>query len=279
MGSVYVAEHKLMGRTVALKTIQLRWADDPALADRFFREIRATAKLSHPNIVVAHDAEATPDHLFLVMEYLEGRDLRFLAQAASGLDPTTACNYVYQAALALNHAHRRGVIHRDIKPGNLFAVPDESGASPGLVKVLDFGLAKVLGETFPGMIGTPAGFAMGTRGFMSPEQSTDARAVGVHADIFSLGRTLYFLLSGRNPYPNGLDSLMAEEAGEDPVIPLNNVRPGVPAKVQKVMRRMSARRSEDRFQSCEEVIAALAPLCQTRHGGQTVERRRWWRFW
>jgi serine/threonine-protein kinase len=279
MGDVFLAEHRLMGRLVALKTIRLGFADSQALADRFFREIRATAKLSHPNIIVAHDAEATPDHLFLVMEYLEDRDLRSIARETRGLDPTTACNYVYQAALALHHAHRRGVIHRDIKPGNMFVVPDGSGVGPGLIKVLDFGLAKVLGETFPGMIGTPAGFAMGTRGFMSPEQSTDARAVGVHADIFSLGRTLYFLLSGRNPYPNGIHSLMAEEAGQDPVIPLDEVRPGVPAKVQEVMRRMSARRSEDRFQSCEEVLAALAPLCQTEPAVQAAERRRWWRFW
>lgn len=101
----------------------------------------------------------------------------------------------------------------------------------------------------------------------------------LRADIFSLGRTLYFLLSGVNPYPNGVDSLMAEEAGQDPVIPLDKVRPGVPAKVQDVMRRMSARRSEDRFQSCEEVLAAITPLCQAGRAGQAAERTGWWRFW
>jgi serine/threonine protein kinase len=119
---------------------------------------------------------------------------------------------------------------------------------------------------------------MGTRGFMSPEQSTDARAVGVHADIFSLGRTLYYLLSGRNPYPQvGLLSLLAEESGEDPVIPLDTICPGVPTEVLEVMGRMSARRSEDRFQSCEEVLAALAPLCMPGGAVRTAERRRWWR--
>lgn len=262
MGEVFLAEHRLMGRQVALKTIKLGFADSPTIRDRFLREIRATAKLSHPNIVVAYDAEVTPDHLFLITEYLEGRDLRALASTSDGLDPTTACMYVYQVALALNHAHRRGVIHRDVKPGNIFVVPDESGVGPGLVKVLDFGLAKVLGEVFPDSLGTPAGFAMGTMGFMSPEQSSDARAVGVHADIFSLGRTLYFLLSGRNPYPNGLNSYMAEESGQDPVIPIQEVRPDVPTEVRRVMHRMSARRSEDRYQSCDEVLAALSPLCQ-----------------
>lgn len=279
MGQVFVAEHRLMGRLVALKTINLRLADSPAVVDRFLREIRATAKLSHPNVVVAHDAEATPDHLFLIMEYLEGRDLRAVAQESAGLDPSTACAYAYQAALALNHAHKRGVIHRDIKPGNLLVVPDEFGSGPGLVKVLDFGLAKIAGEVFPGTIGTPAGFAMGTRGFMSPEQSTDARAVGVHADIFSLGRTLYFLLTGRNPYPNGVQSLMAEEAGKDPVIPLAEIRPGVAGEVRQVMLRMSARRSEDRFQSCEEVLAALAPLCRSEPVAQSTVERPWWRIW
>jgi serine/threonine protein kinase len=279
MGEVFLAEHRLMRRLVALKTIRLGLADSTGITDRFLREIRATAKLTHPNVVVVHDAEATPDGLFLVMEYLDGRDLRFIVRESGALDPTTACIYVYQAALALHHAHGRGVIHRDIKPSNLFVVPDQSGAGPGLVKVLDFGLAKMLGETFPGVMGTPAGYAMGTRGFMPPEQSKDARAVGVHADIFSLGRTLYFLLSGRNPYRDGVHSLLAEESGVDPVTPLDEVRPGVPADVREVMLRMSARRSEDRFQSCEEVLAALSPLCEPGRVERRAGRKRWWQFW
>lgn len=278
MGDVFLAEHRLMGRRVALKTIRLGMVDAPHIFDRFLREIRATAKLSHPNIVVAHDAEATPDFLFLVVEFLEGRDLRSIVMGTGRLDPTTACDYVYQAALALDHAHRRGVIHRDIKPGNLFLVPGELGAA-GVVKVLDFGLAKVAGEAFPGAFSTPAGYAMGTRGFMSPEQSTDARAVGVHADVFSLGRTLYFLLSGQNPYPNRMHSWMEEEAGHDPVAPIDKVRPGVPAEVMRIMRKMSARRSEDRYQSCAEVVAALAEIRPSASASRTEPKRRWWQIW
>lgn len=161
--------------------------------------------------------------------------------------------------------HRRGVIHRDIKPRNLFLVPDESGTSAGLVKVLDFGLAKVLhdaGTAIMGWEGTPAGFAMGTRGFMSPEQASDARTVGIHADIFSLGRTLYFLISGQTPYreDKGLTSFLDEEAGRNPVIPLEQICSHVPAQVCRVVDKMTARCSTDRFQSCDEVLSALAPL-------------------
>jgi serine/threonine protein kinase len=209
MGEVYLAEHRSMGRMVALKTIRQRTIDSPESVDRFFREIRAMGALNHPNVVVAHDAEATADCLFLVMEFLEGCSLDKLVGETQGLDPRLACNYIVQAAIGLRHAHQRGVIHRDIKPSNLFLIPDETGVTPGQIKILDFGLAKIVGNR--SFAQTPVGYAMGTKGFMSPQQATDARAVGINADIFSLGRTLYTLLTSQYPYPNGSTATMPKK--------------------------------------------------------------------
>jgi serine/threonine protein kinase len=266
MGTVYVAEHKLMGRTVALKTIQLRLADDPALVERFLREVRASAKLNHENVVGVYDAEQTQEALFLVMEYLEGQDLRQLVVHNGRLDLPTACSLLRQAVLGVQHAHERGVVHRDIKPNNLFLVSGADQIAYRRVKVLDFGLAKVLQDAGVYHYGTPAGFAMGTVGYMSPEQAADTRSVGIHADIFSLGRTLYYLLSGRLPYRDGIRSLMLEESGQQAVVPLDELRPDLPPEAVALVERMTARRQEDRFQSCEEVLAALEPMCRAEPG-------------
>jgi serine/threonine protein kinase len=122
MGRVYLAEHTLMQRTVILKTIRCKLAGRPAIAERFLREVRATARLSHPNIVAVYDAENVGDCLFLVMEYIDGENLRDIVCRKVPLSPTVACNYVRQAALGLEHAHTRGIIHRDIKPSNLLLV-------------------------------------------------------------------------------------------------------------------------------------------------------------
>jgi serine/threonine protein kinase len=261
MGSVYIAEHKLMGRTVALKTVQLRVADNPALVERFLREVRTSAKLSHENVVAAYDAEQTEDTVFLVMEYLQGQDLRQLVVKNGPLDLPAACSLLYQAALGVQHAHERGIIHRDIKPNNLFLVPGNGPITSGRVKVLDFGLAKVLQDAGVYRFETPAGFAMGTMGYMSPEQAADTRSVGIHADIFSLGRTLYYLLSGQLPYRDGIKSLMLEESGRQAVLPLVAIRPDLPVRAAALVERMTARRQQDRFQSCAEVVDALAPMC------------------
>jgi serine/threonine protein kinase len=255
-----------MGRTVALKTIQLRFAEDPALVERFLREVRASAKLGHENVVAVHDAEQTSDALFLVMEYLEGQDLRELVRCGGPLDLATACSLLVQAVRGVQHAHERGVVHRDIKPNNLFLVPGTGPLVSGRVKVLDFGLAKVLQDAGVYRYGTPAGFAMGTMGYMSPEQAADTRSVGIHADIFSLGRTLYYLLSGRLPYRDGVRSLMLEESGQQAVVPLEQLCPGLPPEAAVLVGRMTARRQEDRFQSCAEVLASLTPLCQAEPG-------------
>jgi serine/threonine protein kinase len=261
MGDVYLAEHRLMRRAVAVKTIRLDSVDDPALEERFLREVRANAKLSHPNIVSVHDAEHSADILFLVMEYLEGEDLLAFVSSKGRLDPPMACKLLYQATAGVQHAHDHGVVHRDIKPSNLLLVRSQEPATPGVVKVLDFGLAKVLQDAGVYRFPTPQGFAMGTRGFMSPEQAADARSVGIRADIFSLGRTLYYLLSGKLPYRRGMQSLLEEESGQNPVTPLHEIRPDIPDYVNDLVQKMTATEAEDRFGSCAEVLAALSSLC------------------
>ena len=261
MGDVYLAEHRLMGRAVVLKTIRLDAVNNPALAERFQREVRASAKLNHPNVVAVFDAEHSADTLFLAMEYLQGDDLFSLIRARGRLNVPTACALLYQATAGVKHAHERGVIHRDIKPNNLFLVQCGDSVARGLVKVLDFGLAKVLQDAGVYQYGTPTGFAMGTVGYMAPEQAANARSVGIHADIFSLGRTLYYLLSGELPYRHGIQSLMKEESGENPVVPLDQLCSNLPGEVVGLVEKMTARSSEDRFRSCAEVMAALAPLC------------------
>ena len=160
-----------------------------------------------------------------------------------------ACTLLHQATAGVKHAHDRGVVHRDIKPNNLCLVRDEESATLGMVKVLDFGLAKVLQDAAAHRFGTPAGFAMGTIGYMSPEQATDSRSVGIRADIFSLGRTLYYLLSGELPYRNGIQSLMQEEAGQNPVVPLHQLRPDIPDEVIALIEKMTAKQAKDRFES------------------------------
>jgi serine/threonine-protein kinase len=258
MGEVFLAEHRLMGRSVVLKTIRVDCADHPTLLERFLREVRASAKLNHPNIVTVYDAEHIADALFLVMEYLEGEDLHKLVQSRGPLDEPTACAIVRQATAGVKHAHDRGIIHRDIKPSNLILLRSEGSIGPGLIKVLDFGLAKILYDEGIYFFGTPSGFGMGTVGFMCPEQEVDAASVGIQADIFSLGRTLCYLLSGTIPCSQRAEGLMLKEPGTDPVVPLGRLCPNASAGVIRLIERMTASRAEDRFQSCEEVLRALA---------------------
>ncbi len=192
MGAVYKAEHRLMERLVALKVMAARLLGNAAMVERFRREVKAAARLAHPNIVTAHDAEQAGDLHFLVMEYVEGTDLARVVAERGPLPVGEACDYVRQAAMGLQHAHEHGMIHRDIKPHNLMLTPQ------GTVKMLDFGLARLAGEagSQPGG-GTAQGTVLGTVDYMAPEQADDAHQADIRSDIYSLGCTLYHLLSGR----------------------------------------------------------------------------------
>jgi serine/threonine protein kinase len=166
MGTVYLAEHKVMERLVALKVIRPDLTARPELVQRFQREAKAAARLAHPNVVTAYDAEQAGDCHLLVTEYVEGTDLACWLKARGPLPVSEACGYVRQAALGLQHAHEQHMVHRDLKPHNLMRLPS------GQVKILDFGLA-LLGRSV-GEEGTQSGAILGTPDYMAPEQANDA---------------------------------------------------------------------------------------------------------
>jgi WD40 repeat protein len=256
MGAVFKAEHLLMGRPVALKVIHRHLLNRPAAVERFRQEVRAAARLAHPNIVTAHDADQAGDTHFLVMEFVEGTSLDRLVQPGRPCAVADACDWVRQAALGLQHAFERGMVHRDLKPQNLLLTPG------GQVKVLDFGLARFLSEDDADAAVTPSGVVVGTPDYMAPEQGLDPRRADVRADIYSLGCTLYHLLAGHPPFPGGtpLQKLLSHQDRRPQ--PLAEVRPEVPPTLAQLVERMTDRDPALRPQTPAEVVRELAPFVQ-----------------
>ncbi|HEV3448688.1 MAG TPA: protein kinase, partial [Gemmataceae bacterium] len=263
MGSVYKAEHRVMERLVALKVLNPELIRNSAALQRFLQEVRTAAKLLHPNIVTAHDADQAGDVHFLVMEYVEGVSLAELVQKRGRMPIARACECVRQAALGLQHAFEKGMVHRDIKPQNLML------SAQGRIKILDFGLARFAMETAgtaplppPGKGNqgglTLAGSIMGTPDYMAPEQAADARQADIRADIYSLGCTLYDLLTGQPPFPEGtiIQKVMAHH--ERLPRPLADFRADVPRELAAVLARMMAKNPAERYQTPIEVVRALA---------------------
>jgi tRNA A-37 threonylcarbamoyl transferase component Bud32 len=254
MGSVYEAEQIAMQRRVALKVIRRAYTANPAAVERFRREVRAAALLSHPNIVTAYAAE-TAGGLFLVMEYVEGITLGCLVKERGTLLIDEACDYIRQAALGLQHADERGLVHRDIKPDNLIRCSD------GTVKILDFGLAALTTERGDGL--TEANVVMGTPDYMAPEQAEDSHGADIRADLYSLGCTLYFLLTGKPPYPEPTALLKVLAHRNRPVPSLRQARPEVPPELATVVECLLAKKPEGRYQTPGEVAAALQPFTRS----------------
>ncbi len=197
MGVVYLTENRLTGRDEVLKMMAQPLAGCPEELERFLREIRAVAKLRHPNIVTAYHAFRLGDRLVFVMEHVEGLDLSRMVKARGPIPVANAGSYAYQAALALQHAHEHGMVHRDIKPSNLMLTRQDDRA---LIKVLDFGLAKIPSDGMVDGSLTKGGQILGTPAYMAPEQIRDAHRADIRADIYSLGCTLYYLLTGTPPF-------------------------------------------------------------------------------
>ena len=254
MGVVYLAQHRVMGRDVALKVINRRLLNNPNAIERFRQEAQAAARLSHRNIVTAYDAEQAGDLHFLVMEYVDGTDLATILNRRGRLSVLHACNYIMQAAQGLQHAHEQGMVHRDIKPQNLMRT------QKGTIKILDFGLARLANpaETEFNPTGlTAEGMTLGTPDYIAPEQARDARRADIRSDIYSLGCTLYQLLTGSVPFPEGTAmERMISHVNDDPV-PISNLRSDVPGPLIEIIGRMMAKDPVARFQTPAEVAAKL----------------------
>jgi len=257
MGVVYLAHNRLMGRDEVLKVVSSHVLNREGVLDRFLREIRSAAKLHHANIVTAYSALRPGGSLVLSMEYVEGYDLSQLVKAKGPLSVAQACIFVHQAALGLQHAHERGMVHRDIKPSNLMLARE--GDKP-VIKVLDFGLAKFTSEGLAESGLTHEGQMLGTPDYIAPEQIRDARSADIRADIYSLGCTLYHLLSGRPPFHgDSLWDLYQAHFSMD-ASPLNLLRPEVPVELAALVAKMMAKEPERRFQTPGEVAKALVPF-------------------
>jgi serine/threonine-protein kinase len=261
MGSVFKARHHKLGRIVALKVIHPDKLNNPAVVGRFRREIHVAARLQHPNIVHAFDAEVVNGAEVLVMEYVEGSNLTRLVKENGPLPVAVACDYVRQAALALQHAHEKGLVHRDVKPSNLMLQPG------GTIKLLDLGLALLHEPLVDGSAAgrmTVAGRVIGTVDFIAPEQARDASGVDIRADLYSLGCTFYYLLTGRPPFAGATTTnKIFKHALEQPAA-VERLRPEVPAPASAVIRRLLAKRPEDRFQTPAELAAVLDDLLHGR---------------
>src|SRR5262249_6806008 len=199
MGSVYLCEHMLMRRRVAVKVLPKAKAEDPSALDRFYREARAVAALDHPNIVRAYDIDQADKLHFLVMEYVDGSSLQEIVKKNNGpMDVTRACHYIRQAALGLQHAHEAaGLVHRDIKPGNILV--DRNG----IVKVLDMGLARFFNDAEDNITKKYDESVLGTADYLAPEQAVDSHEADIRADIYSIGANFDFLLTVRYPFYEG----------------------------------------------------------------------------
>lgn len=257
MSKVYLGEHTAMGHRVALKILPASRVKDPSLVERFHREARAIAALNHPNIVRAHDIDKEESFYYIVMDYVEGLNLDDLVKRRGPLDPEHAAYYIDQAADGLQHIHEAGMVHRDIKPGNLLL--DRAGT----VRILDLGLARFLTNRRDQLTEKyDENTILGTADFLSPEQGLKSHTVDIRADIYSLGATLYYLLTGRTPYEGGTvtQKLLAVQL-KDPT-PLISIRPELPPGLVAVVETMMVKKPDERYQTPGEVCEALAPWTQ-----------------
>jgi eukaryotic-like serine/threonine-protein kinase len=274
MGQVFKARKQRTDRLVALKVIRKERLARADIVRRFEREVRLAGQLSHPNVVAAIDADTVGETLMFVMEFVDGVNLSVLVKKSGPLPVAQACDFIRQAASGLAHAHEKGVIHRDIKPSNLFvtqsAEPGSRNAkkssairAPGsaMVKILDMGLARIgegEGDNDSAMDLTVEGQVVGTPDYIAPEQMIDARSVDHRADLYALGCTFYYLLTGSVPFPGGSlgEKLLKHQLHHPRAI--DQFRTDVPPAVIEVVNRLMAKRPEDRFQAASEVVAILS---------------------
>ena len=254
-GRVFKARHRLMDRVVALKVCVPNAALSETSVARFFREMKIVALLDHPNVVRAIDADVHEGCPYIVMEYLEGEDLEHVYVRRGPLPPDDVVEYMAQASRGLAHAHERGVIHRDIKPTNLFLL------KTGIVKVLDLGFGELVGMagTAGNVFDTDEGVVVGTLDFMSPEQVKD-KPIDARTDLFSLGCTMYRLLTGAYAFPGLTREDRLVKRIRESHVPITDVLPGLSYRLVAIVDRLLAGRPEDRYGSAAEAAEALEEL-------------------
>lgn len=271
MGVVYRARHRMMDRDVALKVVNHRFVNSPEAVKRFHQEVKAASRLTHRNIVTAYDAEQAGDLHFLAMEFVDGTNLSELVKRRGPLPILHACNYAMQAAQGLQHAMEQGMVHRDIKPHNLM------WTQKGTIKILDFGLARFATDPEnPDSAGaglTRDGIAMGTPDYIAPEQARDARKADIRSDIYSLGATLFYLLTGRVLFPKGTATEKIISHCEQTPDSIGDLRDDVPEGLAAIVDRMLAKDPEDRFQTPAEVVEALKPFGSRNSANSEQETR------
>jgi serine/threonine protein kinase len=256
MALVYLCEHLVLRRQVAIKVLPSGLADLPATLERFRREARLSAALDHPNIVRTHDIDQDGNMPFLVMEYVDGRSFQEIVSARGPLPIERAAHYVAQAALGLQHAHERGLVHRDVKPSNLLLDRE------GVVKLLDLGLARFFldeSDDLTQRYGRNKN-VLGTADYVAPEQALDSHGADIRADVYGLGCTFYFLLTGTPPFQDFKSlgqKLMAHQNRR--ALPVRQRRPDVPEGLEAVLTKMMAKRPAHRYQTPLEVVQALEP--------------------
>lgn len=281
MGIVYKARWRRENRVVALKVIRQDRLQHAEAVRRFWREAQAAARLHHPNIVQVFDSDHSGDTHYLVMEFVDGVTLERLVEERGPLPLTLACDYMRQAALGLQHADDQALVHRDIKPANVMITPPDAGGDgpPGVVKILDMGVARVLqlagapvpGESFSTL--TQGGTVIGTADYIAPEQLEDAHKADIRADLYSLGCTFYFVLTGQVPFPGGsLVSKLDKQRWQVPTS-VDELRVDVPAAVAAVIRKLLAKKPADRYRTPAELARALGDLAQSGFTDAQTPRR------
>jgi serine/threonine protein kinase len=256
-GTVYLCEHTIVRRKVAIKVLPKNKADNPTALTRFYREARAAGALDHPHLVKAHDVDHDHGLHFLVMEYIDGGNLQDVVARCGPLAPARAANYIAQAACGLEGAHVAGLVHRDVKPANM--ILDRHG----IVRVSDLGLARFFCDgKDPLTLRHDENAVLGTADYVAPEQAVNSHEVDARADIYSLGGTFCFLLTGKPPFPGG-------KAGQKLIwhqvrtpASVRKLRPEVPEEMAAIVARMLAKDPKERFQTAYEVNTALAPWAQ-----------------
>lgn len=257
IGTVYKARHRHLDKLVCIKVLRPQYTHEPESILRFQREMKAVGRITHPHIVQAFDAGAIDGVHFLAMEYIEGVTLSQRVYDKGRMTVADACKVISQSAQALSAAHLAGLVHRDVKPSNLFVT------KTGHIKLLDLGLAKLCEDTTNNPEFTAVGQAFGTPDYMAPEQWSDARLADARADLYALGCTLFFVLTGRAPFSDDSLSYPTSKrvAHSTAAIPdLKALRPDVPAGVDAIYRKLMAKSPQKRYQSAEELLKALAPF-------------------